>query len=146
MKNSVVYLRQNAGMIACAFIILGNILLGGVTLTAREVYPFFSWSLFSIVPQTHREYLITLPELRGQSLVDLVPANEKIQTRYLAQAFGKSVIRHDVPEIQKRLEDIRVVAMRLHVTRLSLERTTGDPLEQYLKGIKETEALGEWSL
>jgi hypothetical protein len=131
--------------------------LGGGLLTlfhpAREVFPVYSWFLFSLVPQHQTRYALLLREVRGESLDQpryyeeadgLVPAPHSVIMYELVQQFGGAVESHQNEQAQ-RLQKLLESNFLPPATRYDLVKTTFDPLTRWKTGQQQVEHLNTFA-
>ncbi|HWO07169.1 MAG TPA: hypothetical protein VNM40_01140 [Candidatus Paceibacterota bacterium] len=94
-----------------AGIVAGNIVLGGFVKGEGQLFPFFSWSLLSHVPQSsvHIRLLVHTGDSAGedlQSIVEAQGAEFPIDTYNLVKDMGEAYLqrRSDFPELRTRVE------------------------------------------
>lgn len=95
------------------FLILGYIgvaLVLGLSFYHRELFPVFSWSLFSTVEETKAEFAVLVTHLDGQALEPPLEFMESkavfrgagsIRAYYTIQKFGAAALRRRSEEAQR---------------------------------------------
>jgi hypothetical protein len=119
----------------------------------QEVFPVYSWFLFSLVPQQQTRYALLLREIRGKILEKplyyeeadgLVPAPHSVTAYELVQQFGAATQSHD-EEQQQRLRRVLESNSLPPRTRYDLMEITFDPLTRWRTGEHRAERLSTFA-
>lgn len=119
----------------------------------QEVFPVFSWFLFSLAPQRQTRYAILLHEVRGQVLErarlyseadGLVSDPHNVVVDILIQDFGASEVDGQAAKQRefRRLMEANYLPPR---TRYELVKITFDPLARLKNGTYEVQSLRMFS-
>ncbi len=127
-----------------------GILLGAVDYPNEEIFPFFSWSLYSKVPNNVKKYTLRITEYR----------NQKIEPVLFAQAFGR-VINPTSTHAERIIQDMGksfhnnparfkieqklIDNYLLKTTRYELIMIEYEPLQKYKYGTEKITTINEFS-
>ena len=126
--------------------------IGGLlsALTPRhEVFPVFSWFLFSITPNPETKFALRLHEIGGKSLEPprnyeraegIVNEPKSIRVYQMVQGLGKAEERRDREEIT-RIRSMLEKNFILTPCRYELLAMTYDPVKRWKTGIMREETV-----
>ena len=115
-----------------------------------EIYPVFSWFLFTHVPGEVTEYELAVVEFDGQSVEppvlfreagDMMPDAESMTAHILVQRIGAAWDSEDLDEVQN-LMDVFEGSFVPVPARFDLVQVRYDPLERLRTGLYEVARLG----
>jgi hypothetical protein len=137
-------MREYRRLCSGVAVLLAAYFVGGLltlALPQREVFPVYSWFLFSLVPQSGSQYGLLLKEVDGQELAPPVlyqDAEGWIETPHsvtvfkLVQQLG-AALEHDGPDAQ-RFRELLENEWLLPQTRYEIVTINVDPIARWKTG------------
>lgn len=144
--------RQNkwrSAIFLAAMLVIGY---AALPLPGNEIYPFYSWSMFSKVPSQQNNYVVFIHEVGGkpitpakefQEAIGIVNSPQSVVAHQVIQKLGLAYRKGDH---QAQME-IRSLFEKNYLsigTRYELACMNYDPLTRWKSGGRSLEPLQEW--
>ena len=124
-----------------------------IPLPGNEIFPFYSWTMFSLTPTMGDQFVVAIVHIHGDDLATpldfqqaggLVTNSQSIVAYRDIQNMGRALLAHDT----EALDSIRHLFERNYLppgTRYQLWRTHYDPLVHWRSRETDRELLQEWT-
>lgn len=121
-------------------------------LPGNEIFPFYSWSMFSKVPTEQNNYVVFIHEVGGKQLIPakefqeasgIVNSPQSVVAHQVIQKLGLAYRRGD----HKEQTEMRVLFEKNYLsvgTRYELASMNYDPLTRWKSGGRTLEPLQVW--
>jgi hypothetical protein len=144
--------REQWGLV----VFLGLILIigyGSLIQNGGEIFPFFSWSMFGLVPQRGPNYTLRFVELPGHPLArplrlqeadGLMPGTHSVVAANLILFWGRALDAGQPEEAERWHRQLETIFIPVNA-RYQLVRDFGDPVERWKNTPRPETVLGEWT-
>lgn len=139
---------------ACFLFLCCIVLIGysAIPLPGNEIFPFYSWTMFSLVPAQESEYVVLITEFQGkpvrppqefQRAGDMVVNHASIVAYRDIQNMGLAYEAND-SKLFQHYQSLFEQNYLLPQTHYELDKTTYDPLTRWRTGKSALTQLQEW--
>jgi hypothetical protein len=145
------YYRQKWGGLS---FLVAMVLIGyaAIPLPGNELFPFYSWSMFSLVPSEKNAFTVFIHEVNGQPLLpprefqqagQLVHAPHSVVAYKVIQKLGDAY-KNGTPQAQAQMKELFEKNYLPQPMRYALVHMNYDPLTRWKNGGRTLEPMFEW--
>lgn len=145
--SSLYNLRNKLTIILIVYFIVS---IGSEIKNQKEFFPFFSWFLFSDVPNTINQYNLIVHENNGQKLNPPLPfaqtnkftnSDELVKTRKLISKIGENYVKGNQEEVKKLRFELERRIFDQENVQYELVSERYNPIEKWQTGRVKTKSL-----